>query len=72
MAQPKPSAAHALYPHLASGERPERQQRAQSLSASMYPTQTPEAKAAQAQHQRRKAQFIADLRELTEQIRRSR
>jgi hypothetical protein len=61
-----PSAAQSLYPHLPSAAREPVKQSDRSLAAAMYPTQTPEAKA----RERRKQQFLADLRELTEQIRR--
>jgi hypothetical protein len=72
-----PSAAAALYPHLRQGTPNEVEQRRapNSIGDAMWPSLSPSAKAhdaAQAQQQRRKQQFIADLRELTEQIRRSR
>ena len=40
-----PNPAQAIWPHLQTGELEERTQRKQSLSASMWPSQTPEAKA---------------------------
>ena len=39
------NAAGQIWPHLQSGERPEQQQRGPGLAASMWPSQTPEAKA---------------------------
>jgi hypothetical protein len=51
MAVREPTAASALYPHLPTGERAVTSQRKQSLSASMWPSQTPEAKAAEADQQ---------------------
>jgi hypothetical protein len=44
----EPTAAQALYPGLASGERSEQQQPRGDLASLMYPTQTKEAKAAEA------------------------
>jgi hypothetical protein len=44
----EPSAAQALYPHLRQGTPEPVQQRKQSLSASMWPSQTPEAKGREA------------------------
>jgi hypothetical protein len=43
-----PNPAQAIWPHLKTGERAETSQRKQSLSASMWPSQTPEAKAREA------------------------
>jgi hypothetical protein len=40
-----PSAAQALYPHLPSGERPEVEQRQQSLGDAMWPQLSRAAKA---------------------------
>ena len=58
------SAAAALYPHLpsaASGR--ERAPNKQSLSALMYPNQTPEAKAQAAWRAREKERTLRHLRE---------
>jgi len=70
MAQREPSAAQALYPHLQSDARPERQQRGQSLAASMYQAQTPEAKAAQEWRERDRASLLRNLRVLNQRIQR--
>jgi hypothetical protein len=48
MAQPKPSAAQALYGHLRSGERPEQQQRTPNVADAMWPKLSREAKAQEA------------------------
>jgi hypothetical protein len=47
----KPTAAQAVYPHLQSGERAERQQRGPSLADSMFPGLSREAKAKEADQQ---------------------
>jgi len=78
MAQPK-SAAQALYPHLQSGERAERQQRGPSLADSMFPSLSREAKAREADiakwqeiQKAHNKQMAADLRAITAQIREER
>ena len=69
MAQREPTAAQALYGHLPSGERPERQQRGQTLAASMWPSQTPEAKAQEAARKRERDRLLRNLRELNARMR---
>jgi hypothetical protein len=70
MAQrPPPSAAAALYPHLKSGDQPKPQQRAQSLSAAMYPKLTPQQKAFDARQEADKQSLLKALRALTTRLR---
>jgi hypothetical protein len=70
MAQQPRSAAQSLYPHLASGERPERQPPAQSLGDAMWPSLSSAAKRAEAaqsrwqrQYEQRRQNLLAALRE---------
>jgi hypothetical protein len=51
MAQPKPSAAQALYGHLPSGERPEVKQRKPNTADALFPGWSREAKAKEADKQ---------------------
>ena len=63
-----PSAAKSLYPHLPTAERAERSPTGQSLAASMYPQQTPQAKRIQEWRARQKATLLRNLRELNQKI----
>ena len=58
-----------LYPHLPSAERPERPRPAQSLAASLWPAQTPEAKAQEARRKADRDRLLKNLRELHERMR---
>jgi hypothetical protein len=64
MAQPKPTAAQALYGHLPTGDRPERTQRWQGgLAEAMYPSLS--AKRSEAtQAKQRRQQMLAELHEI--------
>jgi len=72
MAQREPSAAQALYGHLPSASRPERQQRGPGLAASMWPSQTPEAKARDAFAKRNRDNLLRGLKELNAKMREGR
>jgi hypothetical protein len=68
-----PSAAASLYPHLRQGTPSEvEQRRAPNVGDAMWPSLSREAKAREAEQQRRKQALIADLRELAGRIRESR
>jgi len=64
-----PNAARQIWPHLQSGERPERQQRGQSLAATLWPSQTPEAKTQEAARKRDRDRLLRNLRELNARMR---
>jgi len=71
-----PSAAKAVYPHLASGERPEVQQRTPNTPDAMFPNLSREVKAREADQRwweaKQKAQskqLAADLRAIVAEIR---
>ena len=66
------NSARQIWPHLQSGERPERQQRVQTLAASMWPSQTPEAKAQARAHERNRQSLLRNLRELNARMREGR
>jgi hypothetical protein len=73
MAQPKPSAAQALYGHLPSAARePSTQRQPKSLADAMWPGLSREAKAMQATRSARRDALLRDLRELNAKIRGSR
>jgi hypothetical protein len=63
-----PSAAAALYPHLKSDDPPKQAQRAQSLSAAMYPALTQRAKAWAEWRERDRQSLLKGLRELNAKI----
>jgi hypothetical protein len=63
-----PNSASQIWPHLQSGERREQQQREQSLSAALYPSLTPQAKARQAAHSADRASLLRHLRELNARV----
>jgi hypothetical protein len=57
------SAAGQIWPHLPSDEPPKQQQRASSLSAAMYPSLTPQAKAQNELREQRRQNLLQGLRE---------
>jgi hypothetical protein len=76
MAQPPRSAAGALYPHLPSGERAERQQRTPTIADALFLSLSREQKAREAEtakwqeeQKARTKRMAADLRATAEQIR---
>jgi hypothetical protein len=62
------SAAGQIWPHLPSDQPPKQQQRAQSLSATMYPSLTPQAKKQDEAHVRGRERLLRGLRELNAQL----
>jgi hypothetical protein len=61
------NAAGQIWPHLKS-DGPPKQQRAQSLSAAMYPSLTPQAKARDDWRERDRQSLLKGLRELNARI----
>jgi len=60
---PQHNAASQIWPHLQSGERPEQHQRGPGLAASLWPSQTPEAKAQAQAYERNRQILLRNLRE---------
>ena len=63
------NAAGQIWPHLPSAAREPVKQRTKDLASLMYPSQTKEAKAAQAFRERDKQSLLRGLRELRERMR---